>query len=131
MRKGIWKELDAPAVKVDPYRRELQRSYLKAVDTKINPPDRAAAPALPQGLPEGFQLPRTITSGDEKPMYRTELRTAGRLDHGGDGEDDGSRDQSAPGSQPRRDRQDPGSQICAGRSCRSCRDSAAVAARAA
>jgi hypothetical protein len=73
VRKGIWKELDSPAVKVDPYRRELQRSYLKAVDTKLNPP--AAAPtALPQGLPEGFQMPRTITSGDEKPMYRTELR---------------------------------------------------------
>jgi hypothetical protein len=73
VRKGIWKELDAPAVKVDPYRRELQRSYLKAVDTKLNPPASAGA-ALPQGLPEGFQLPRTITSGDEKPMYRTELR---------------------------------------------------------
>jgi len=73
VRRGIWKELDAPAVKVDPYRRELQRSYLKAVDTKLNPPPTSGA--LPQGLPEGFQLPRTITSGDEKPMYRTELRS--------------------------------------------------------
>src|SRR5258708_22389632 len=74
VRKGIWKELDAPAVKVDPYRRELQRSYLKAVDTKLNPAATAAATPTPAQLPEGFTLPRTITSGDEKPMYRTELR---------------------------------------------------------
>ena len=73
VRKGIWKELDAPAVKVDSYRRELQRSYLKAVDTKINPVERAATPT-PAQLPEGFVIPRVITSGDEKPMYRAELR---------------------------------------------------------
>jgi uncharacterized protein DUF4953/uncharacterized protein DUF5117/uncharacterized protein DUF5118 len=73
VRKGIWKELDAPAVKVDSYRRELQRSYLKAVDSKINPVERAATPT-PAQLPEGFVIPRVITSGDEKPMYRTELR---------------------------------------------------------
>ena len=74
VRRGIWKELDAPAVKVDPYRRELQRSYLKAVDTKINAPATVATP-LPAQLPEGFTLPRVILSGDEKPMYRAELRT--------------------------------------------------------
>jgi hypothetical protein len=73
VRKGIWKELDATAVKVDPYRRELQRSYLKAVDGKINPVERAATP-VPAQLPEGFTIPRVITSGDEKPMYRAELR---------------------------------------------------------
>ena len=75
VRKGIWKELEAPAVKVDPYRRELQRSYLKAVDTKLNPAASATATPTPAQLPEGFTLPRTITSGDEKPMYRTELRS--------------------------------------------------------
>ena len=74
VRKGIWKELDAPAVKVDPYRRELQRGYLKALDTKINLIERAATP-IPAQLPEGFVVPRTITSGDEKPMYRAELRS--------------------------------------------------------
>src|ERR1039457_3775276 len=66
VRKGIWKELDAPAVKVDPYRRELQRSYLKAVDSKINAVERAAI-VMPAQLPEGFVMPRVITSGDEKP----------------------------------------------------------------
>jgi uncharacterized protein YgiB involved in biofilm formation len=59
---------------VDPYRRELQRSYLKAIDTKINTVERAATPA-PAALPEGFVIPRVITSGDEKPMYRAELRS--------------------------------------------------------
>ncbi len=62
-----------PAVKVDPYRRELQRSYLTAVNTKLNTVERAATPA-PAALPEGFVIPRVITSGDEKPMYRAELR---------------------------------------------------------
>ena len=60
-------------MKIDPYRRELQRSYLKAINTKLNPVERAATPS-PAGLPEGVAIPRVITSGDEKPMYRTELR---------------------------------------------------------
>jgi hypothetical protein len=71
--KGIWRELDSPAVKVDPYRRELQRSYLTAVNTKLNAVERAATPPS-AALPEGFVIPRVITSGDEKPMYRAELR---------------------------------------------------------
>jgi hypothetical protein len=74
VRKGIWRELDAPAVKIDPYRRELQRSYLKEVNSKLNPVERAATPAFPP-TPEG-EAPvfRASNSGDEKPMYRTELR---------------------------------------------------------
>src|SRR5215813_7109246 len=42
LRKGVWKELDGTAVKIDPYRKELQRSYLQAVNTKLNT-ERAAA----------------------------------------------------------------------------------------
>jgi len=74
VRKGLWKELDGPAVKIDPYRRELQRSYLQAVNSKLNPPPRAAGNASPIQLPEGFTLQRVVTSGDETPMYRAELR---------------------------------------------------------
>ena len=74
VRKGVWKELDGPAVKIDPYRRELQRSYLQAINSKLNPPPAPATTAMPVQLPAGFTLPRTITSGDEKPMYRAELR---------------------------------------------------------
>ena len=97
VRKGVWKELDAPAVKIDAYRRELQRSYLKAVDTKLNPVERAATPACRRSAGR-LVIPRVITSGDEKPMYRAELRALAGFDHGSHGQDDGSRDQSAPGS---------------------------------
>jgi hypothetical protein len=74
VRKGVWRELDAPAVKIDPYRRELQRSYLKEINTKLNPTsERAATPNFP--APDGEPAPfRASNSGDEKPMYRTELR---------------------------------------------------------
>jgi hypothetical protein len=75
VRKGLWKELDGAAVKIDPYRRELQRSYLQAINTKLNPPP-AAATALPFGPPDqgGRGGARPASSGDEKPMYRAELR---------------------------------------------------------
>jgi hypothetical protein len=56
VRKGIWRELDAPQIRIDAYRRNLQRAYLDLVNNKLN----AAASA---------------TSGDEKPFYRAELRT--------------------------------------------------------
>jgi hypothetical protein len=73
VRKGIWRELEGTAVKVDPYRRELQRSYLHEINTKLNPVERAATPGFP--TPDGGPTPLRVTSsGDEKPMYRTELR---------------------------------------------------------
>jgi hypothetical protein len=56
VRKGIWRELDAPQIRIDAYRRNLQRAYLDLVNNKLN----SAALA---------------TSGDEKPFYRGELRT--------------------------------------------------------
>jgi hypothetical protein len=36
VRKGIWSELSAPQVKIDSYRRNLQRSYLDVVNEKLN-----------------------------------------------------------------------------------------------
>ena len=72
VRRGLWRELDAPAVKIDTYRRELQRSYLQAVNGKLNPAP-AAAPAAPAGAFGGGR--RAPTSGDEKPLYRAELRS--------------------------------------------------------
>ncbi len=58
VRKGIWKELDAPQVRIDAYRRNLQRAYLDLANTKINSTAAASATA----------------SGDERPFYRAELR---------------------------------------------------------
>jgi hypothetical protein len=41
VRRGIWRELSASSVVIDPFRRSLQRAYLAQADSKINP-----APAI-------------------------------------------------------------------------------------
>lgn len=69
VRKGIFQELDAPSVAIDPYRRNLQRTYLELVNNKLNAPPAAA----PQGLPDGFAA-NFVVSGDEGEFYRAELR---------------------------------------------------------
>ena len=70
VRKGIWKELEAAPVKIDAYRRNLQRAYLDMANTKVN----GAGPSLPAGLPP--QLAGLFAaSGDEKPFYRAELKS--------------------------------------------------------
>lgn len=75
VRKGLWKELDAPVVKIDTYRRELQRAYLQTVNTKLNPPAAAAAAAAAAPAGGGGRGGAAAgPSGDEKPMYRAELR---------------------------------------------------------
>ncbi len=74
VRKGVWRELDAPAVKIDVYRRELQRAYLHEIGNKLSPVERAATPAFPTPEGETPQL-RVTSAGDEKPMYRAELRS--------------------------------------------------------
>ena len=81
VRKGVWKELDAPQVKIDAYRRALQRSYLTLANNKLNPPITAVATPTPGGQPAPTPTPGrggrggAAASGDEKPMYRAELRS--------------------------------------------------------
>jgi len=78
VRKGVWKELDAPQVKVDAYRRALQHTYLDLVNAKLNAPPAAAAavPTGPDAPAPGGRGGRggAQASLDEKPMYRAELR---------------------------------------------------------
>jgi Met-zincin/Domain of unknown function (DUF5117)/Domain of unknown function (DUF5118) len=70
VRKGIWKELADPQVRIDAYRRNLQRAYMDLVDSKIN----GNAPALPAGLPA--ELAGLFgSSGEERPLYRADLVT--------------------------------------------------------
>ncbi|MFL6467100.1 MAG: zinc-dependent metalloprotease [Pyrinomonadaceae bacterium] len=69
VRNGVWTELGAAKVTIDPYRRNLQRAYLDIANNKLN----AAPQAAPQGLPPGFGA-LFITSGDERGFYRAELR---------------------------------------------------------
>jgi hypothetical protein len=54
VRKGIWKELDSAQVRIDPYRRNLQRAYLDLVNTKVN---------------------ANGAGGEERPLYRAELKS--------------------------------------------------------
>ncbi|MGO9258444.1 MAG: zinc-dependent metalloprotease [Bryobacteraceae bacterium] len=76
VRKGVWRELDAPQVKVDAYRRALQHTYLDLVNTKVNPPAAALVAVLPGAPAPGGRGGRGGPSAslDEKPMYRAELR---------------------------------------------------------
>jgi hypothetical protein len=69
VRSGVWTELGAAKVTIDPYRRNLQRAYLDIANNKLN----ASPQAAPQGLPAGFGA-LFITSGDERAFYRAELR---------------------------------------------------------
>lgn len=69
VRNGVWSELKAPTVVIDPYRRNLQRSYLDIANGKLNATPQAAPQGLPQGLAALF-----VSSGDEREFYRAELR---------------------------------------------------------
>ncbi len=64
VRRGVWKELDEPQIKIDAYRRDLQHAYLDLINTKLN-----AAP------PAARFAAFSATSPDEKPMYRAELKS--------------------------------------------------------
>jgi hypothetical protein len=54
LRKGIWRELQAPAVKVDAFRRNTQRAYLEVMGDKLNS--------------------RTAPTDDTRGLVRAELR---------------------------------------------------------
>ena len=72
VRHGIWRELSAGSVSIDPYRRELQRSYLTFSNAKINP----APFTPPAGIPAQFaqQLGPARATSDIKAAFRAELR---------------------------------------------------------
>ena len=73
VRTGIWSEILGARVTIDPFRRELQRSYLAAARTKINPPPFTP----PAGAPQQFiqQLGPARATSDIKAAFRAELRT--------------------------------------------------------
>lgn len=68
VRRGVFTELDSAQVKVDAYRRNLQRAYLDIANTKLN-----TNPVVPANLPAELAA-QFATSGDERPLYRAELR---------------------------------------------------------
>lgn len=64
LRTAIWGELNRSSVTVDVYRRNLQRAYLDAVDSELNPPRPATAPA---------NAPDPRPTSDTRPALRGEL----------------------------------------------------------
>ena len=58
LRAGLWAELDAPDVRIDAWRRNVQRVYIELIDGQLN----------------GRQAPR----GDVRPFLRGELRALDR-----------------------------------------------------
>jgi Met-zincin/Domain of unknown function (DUF5117)/Domain of unknown function (DUF5118) len=68
-RRAVWREVDADQVRVDAYRRNLQRAWLDLANTKVN-----TNTVIPAGLPAEL-AGLAGGSGDEKPFYRAELRT--------------------------------------------------------
>jgi hypothetical protein len=72
VRKGVFREFDSPAVKIDAYRRNLQRAYVELLNQRINA--RAAAPG--GGGPGGGGAAAAAAAEEEvRPFYRAELRT--------------------------------------------------------
>jgi hypothetical protein len=57
VRSGVWSELAASTVRIDGFRRNLQREYLVVLDEKLNPHDRTGAPLA--GETDGRALARS------------------------------------------------------------------------
>jgi hypothetical protein len=69
VRAGIWGELNAPAVKVDVYRRGLQHGYVTMLRSKI------VTPPPPAGLPPGVILVGAAAPPDVRALARQEMKT--------------------------------------------------------
>jgi hypothetical protein len=71
LRRGVWTELAASRVSIDPYRRTLQNEFLSQVDRKLNPPPASAQTTPP--FP-GFTPPPPLLA-DARNELRGELVT--------------------------------------------------------
>ena len=71
VRRAIWSEIDATAVQVDPYRRNLQRAYLDVMNDKIN--GRQASASESRSLARN-EL-RTLDGAARTALMRTTDRT--------------------------------------------------------
>ncbi|HSQ19430.1 MAG TPA: zinc-dependent metalloprotease, partial [Blastocatellia bacterium] len=59
VRNGIWRELEAPTVRIDAYRRNLQRAYLELLSEKLNG--------------------RAPVTDEQRPFLRGELRSLNQM----------------------------------------------------
>ncbi len=67
LRRGIWSELDAGPVKIDAFRRNLQRSYIDQIASRLSPQPAATSFRIP------IFLARRVGSTDARALLRGEL----------------------------------------------------------
>jgi hypothetical protein len=75
MRAGIWGELNAPSVRVNVYRRNLQRAFLNTANSRLNPPP------LPAGAPAALVAAAAASNpanSDIRGVIRAELQDLDR-----------------------------------------------------
>jgi hypothetical protein len=72
LRRTVWSELSDSNVRIDVYRRNLQRAYVETVKNQLTPPPAPGAQA-PAGIPVGL-LPQASFPSDIRPALRGELR---------------------------------------------------------
>ncbi len=70
LREGIWSELEDGDVRIDVYRRNLQRAHLEVIEERLTPPEEDESGGSPfgPGAEERF-------ASDVRPVLRGELRT--------------------------------------------------------
>ncbi|MCI0436292.1 MAG: zinc-dependent metalloprotease [Gemmatimonadetes bacterium] len=69
LESGIWSELTASRVRIDVFRRNLQRACIEAIERVLYPPRPATQPAGPPGLPGAAPL----APSDARPALRGHL----------------------------------------------------------
>jgi hypothetical protein len=79
VRRGIWRELDAGSVAIDPYRRNLQRAYLDLMSDKINgrrgtDEDRPLARGELRALQQSVRAAATKTADRETRFHLEDVR---------------------------------------------------------
>jgi len=77
---GIWNELRSPQVKIDAFRRELQRSYITTAGQKVNPPQPEANQGGGRGGGGGAGAPTgpARATSDVQAIFRADLRALDR-----------------------------------------------------
>jgi len=73
LRSGIFSELEAERVSVDPYRRNLQRAYIDILTGRLAPPPQSGAQASPMA-PRSSGPAFAITNDDSRAAIRAELK---------------------------------------------------------
>ena len=68
LRAGVWSELSAPNVKIDVYRRNLQRGYIEAIERQVSPPAPTPGPGAATAGP-----PSSRFATDARPLLRGHL----------------------------------------------------------